>query len=157
MSAQRSLVNRDGRGLEILLSSTATGGTLSVVDCQVPAGSVGPPLHVHPESDETFLVLSGTLLLHLDDRLVELHTGAVAHVTRGSRHTFATNPDEPAHFLTLHTPGGFERFHADAAVAEYTRGGPLSTTELAQLAEAYDWQIAGPPLLPTGKLLTAGS
>ena len=155
MSTQRSQVNRDGRGLEILLSSAATGGTLSVVEAHVPPGTVGPPLHLHPQSDETFMVLSGTLLLHLDERLVELHAGAVAHVTRGSRHTFATNPDEPAHFLTLHTPGGFEQFHADAAVAEYTRGAPLSSTDLAQLAEGYDWQLAGPPLLPTGKLLTA--
>src|SRR3954454_2014058 len=105
MSGQRSLVNRDGRGLEILLSSAATGGTLSVVDCHLPAGTPGPPLHLHPGSDETFILLSGTLLLHLDDRLVELHTGAVAHVTRGSRHTFATTPDEPPPFLTCTRQG----------------------------------------------------
>ena len=36
--------------------------------------------------------------------------GGLVRVSRGMPHTFATTPDSPAHFLALHTPGGFEEF-----------------------------------------------
>lgn len=42
--------------------------------------------HRHPDSDETFLVLEGGLLIDLDDRTVELHPGNMFTVRRGVRH-----------------------------------------------------------------------
>lgn len=150
---QRAGVERDGRGLRIVLPSAATSGVLAVVDWDIPAATAGPPVHIHPGSDETFLVQSGTLLVYLDGDVTELGAGDLVHIRRGTRHTFATPPSSPARFLTLHTPGGFERFHAAAADAERLRGGPLSRTELMQIAAGFDWQPAGPPLLPTGLLL----
>jgi mannose-6-phosphate isomerase-like protein (cupin superfamily) len=150
LPGQRTAVSRDGRGLEVVLPSAATGGAASVIDCHIPAASAGPPLHIHPASDETFVVLSGTLLVHLDGELHEVPAGGLVHVSRGTPHTFATPPGGGAHFLTLHTPGGFEEFHAAAAKAAREAGRPLPTEELAQLAQDYDWQFAGPPLLPTG-------
>jgi quercetin dioxygenase-like cupin family protein len=151
---QRADVGRDRRGLRIILPSTETSAVLAVVDCDIPAATAGPPLHVHPASDETFIVLSGTLLVYLDGDVTELGAGDLVHIRRGTRHTFATPPSSPARFLALHTPGGFEQFHAAAADAERTRGAALSRTELMEIAAGFDWQPAGPPLLPTGILAT---
>jgi mannose-6-phosphate isomerase-like protein (cupin superfamily) len=151
---QHADVGRDHRGLSIALPSSATGGVLAVVDCDIPAATAGPPLHIHPASDETFIVQSGTLLVYRDGDVAELGAGDLVHIPRGTRHTFATPPAAAARFLTLHTPGGFERFHAAAADVERRRGAPLPQTELIDLAGGFDWQLAGPPLLPTGVLPT---
>ena len=148
-------VSREYRGLRTVLSKAATGGLLAVVDVDIPAATTGPPLHIHPTSDETFILLAGALLVHLDGEVAELAVGDIVHITRGSRHTFATPAASSAHFLTLHTPGGFEEFHAAAAEATHRRGGALSKHELMGIAAGYDWQLAGPPMLPTGDLLSA--
>ena len=83
-------VSRDHRGLRTVLPRTLTEGTLAVVDVEIAAGTAGPPLHVHPTSDETFILLDGALLVHLDGRVTQLEAGDVVHITRGTRHTFAT-------------------------------------------------------------------
>lgn len=152
---QHAGVSRDRRGLTIVLPSEATGGLLAVVEVDIPAATAGPPLHIHPASDETFIVQSGTLLVHLDGDVAELGAGDLVHIPRGTRHTFATPPGSAARFLTLHTPGGFEQFHAAAADAERLRGAPLPPADLMDLAGGFDWQLAGPPLLPAGVLLAS--
>jgi mannose-6-phosphate isomerase-like protein (cupin superfamily) len=153
LAGRPDAASRAGRGLDILLSSEDTAGTAAVIDCRVPAATAGPPLHRHPASDETFVVVSGTLLVHVDGQVTELTAGGLVHVSRGTPHTFATPLGEGAHFLTLHTPGGFEGFHVAAAAAERAAGGPVPPPELITLAAGFDWQLAGPPLLPTGELL----
>jgi mannose-6-phosphate isomerase-like protein (cupin superfamily) len=155
LPGQHDAASRAGRGLDILLSGKDSAGAAAVIDCHVPAATAGPPLHRHPASDETFVVISGTLLVHVDGQLTELTAGGLVHVSRGTPHTFATPPGDGAHFLTLHTPGGFEGFHVAAAAAEHLAGGPLPQPELIKLAGGFDWQLAGPPLLPTGELLRA--
>ncbi len=42
--------------------------------------------HCHPDSDETFLVLDGGLVIELDDTDIELHPGEMFTVNRGVRH-----------------------------------------------------------------------
>jgi len=155
---QRTGVGREGRALEVLLSTEQSGGATSVLECFVAAGSSGPPVHVHPESDETFLVLAGTLLVYLDGVVTEVGEGGLMHVTRGVEHTFATDPSHDARFLTIHTPGGFERFHAAAAAAAAERGGPLSRQELGMLASTFDWRLQFPPrvLDPSGGVVEVG-
>ena len=148
----RQTVARHARGLEVVLAAEATGGALAVLDCLVPAGTAGPPLHRHPESDETFLVTEGRLLVHLDGTVTEVGAGGVVFVSRGVAHTFATGPGAGARFIAVHTPGGFEGFHVAAAAAEDEKGEPLGVPELIGLASGFDWELAGPPLLPSGQL-----
>src|SRR5690348_7889149 len=113
-----NLDRADGRGMRLLLDSTTTEAALSVLSCEAPAGSAGPPLHLHRGSDETFLVLEGVLLLHADGRTHTIPAGGSVFVPRGTPHTFATAADHPARFLTIHTPGGFEQMHRDVHAAE---------------------------------------
>lgn len=145
-------VSRDGRGLRILLSGAATGGRLAVVDCEIAEATAGPPLHTHPASGETFNVISGQLLVHLEGDLHVLGPDDVLHVPRGAAHTFATPPGEGARFVSIHSPAGFEEFHAAAAESERDRGAPLALDSLIALARHYDWTLAGPPLQPSGEL-----
>jgi mannose-6-phosphate isomerase-like protein (cupin superfamily) len=146
------------RGFEILLPSTDTGGTLGVVEVHFPAGTAGPPVHVHSASEETYVVLEGTLLMYVDGKVSEVTAGGVAYISRGTEHTYATRPGIAARFMTLHTPGGYERYHTDAVRAEEEKGGPLVEADLFALAGQFDWKLAGSQpmrLLPTGALIEA--
>lgn len=42
--------------------------------------------HLHPDSDETFLGVEGTLILELEDRRIELGPGQLFTVPRGAKH-----------------------------------------------------------------------
>ena len=151
----RSAVDRTGRGIEFLLSSAETAGTLAILDCQIPPGTSGPPLHVHPGSEETFLVTAGILLIRVGEEVVQVAPGGLVHVSRGTPHTFATTPAAAAGFLVVHTPGGFEQFHVAAASAERDSGAALTPNELAAVAAGFDWRPVGPPLSPSGSLAGA--
>jgi mannose-6-phosphate isomerase-like protein (cupin superfamily) len=144
-----------GRGMRLLLDGAATGGTLSVLMCEAPQASPGPPLHVHPQTDETFVVLEGALLLHAGGQTHTVPAGGSLFVPRGTAHTFATGPERSARFVTIHTPGGFEQMHRDVHAAEIEAGRPFAPEEIIAIARRHDWQLAGPPLLPTAELADA--
>jgi mannose-6-phosphate isomerase-like protein (cupin superfamily) len=144
-----------GRVMRLLVDADAAGQRLSALACEVPAGEPGPPLHVHPGTDELFLVQDGTLLLHADGSTYRLAAGDAAFVPRGTAHTFASSPDGPVRFLTVHTPGGFEQMHRDVCRAEREAGRPLGPAEIMPIAARHDWTFAGPPLLPSGELALA--
>jgi mannose-6-phosphate isomerase-like protein (cupin superfamily) len=42
--------------------------------------------HYHPNSDETFLVIDGTLLIDLENETVELHTGQLFTISKNVVH-----------------------------------------------------------------------
>ena len=48
--------------------------------------TTGFPWHVHPDSDETFLVVDGGLVIEFDEGEVLLSPGEMLTVTRGMRH-----------------------------------------------------------------------
>ena len=72
------------------------------------------PLHTHPAADETFYLLDGSLLLHIDGVEHELRPGGVAVIPRGMPHAFMAQAED-ARMLCLHTPGGGEDFYRTAS------------------------------------------
>lgn len=147
------------RGFEIVLSSEMTDGAAAMVEAHVDAAMSGPPLHTHSASEETYFVVSGSLILQVDDEVVELGEGGLAHITRGTEHTWATPASHGAHFVTLHLPGGYEKYHPTALQAEKDKGGPLVQDDLFELAARFDWKMAGSSprrLTPGGLLVPAG-
>ncbi len=105
------------------------------------------PLHVHPEAEETFYLLAGSMRLHVDGQEHDLRTGGVAVVPRESPHAFMAGP-EGARMLCLHTPGGGESFYRTAS--EPASPGepvlPLDLDRIRQAAEATgSMRIVGPP------------
>lgn len=78
----------------------------------------GPPLHVHPGFDETYLVLEGRLQVTERDKRWELKPGMAAYVDGAVPHTFANPTAEPVRFLSICSPGGFEHFFRALAAAD---------------------------------------
>jgi mannose-6-phosphate isomerase-like protein (cupin superfamily) len=81
-----------------------------VCEYSAPPRYAGPPMHVHPGFDETFLILQGRLQVTVRDEPVELTAGGTAYVSGSVPHTFR-NPDaERTRFLLICTPGGMEDY-----------------------------------------------
>jgi quercetin dioxygenase-like cupin family protein len=105
------------------------------------------PLHTHPDADETFYLLAGSMLLHVDGTEHELRAGGVAVVPRGVPHAFMAK-EEGARMLCLHTPGGGEAFYRTASepVVVGEPSLPLDLDRIRQAAESTGtMRIVGPP------------
>lgn len=90
-----------------------TDGAFMLFEDRMPEGKT-TPLHVHPHEDETFIVLEGEILVHVDGSEHRVGSGGVAVVPRGSRHAFLVI-SETARILALQTPGSGEAFYRDAS------------------------------------------
>lgn len=136
-----------GGGIHTWLASPQdTGGAYLLIHDALEGGKT-TPLHVHPESDETFYVLSGEILVHLDGVNHPVHAGGIAMAPRGVPHAFMVT-SATAELLYLHTP---------AACAEFYRAAsePLGATrqvdfDRVRAAAACDpgIELTGPPPFP---------
>jgi mannose-6-phosphate isomerase-like protein (cupin superfamily) len=138
-------VSRPGRELVIMATADQTHDRFVLLEAEIPAHVAGPPIHRHLDSEEAFYVLSGSLTVRLGDTIQTVERGAFVLVPRGLAHGFVTHGDEPARFLTLISPPGFERFELE--VAELLRSSSEPDTDaMAAIARRYGWQMAGPPM-----------
>jgi len=133
----------------IRVSGDETEGRLALVEASARRGHM-PPLHVHHEDDETFILLEGEISLYAGDSLVGLATpGESALAPKDVPHTFRVE-SETARWLVAATPAGFERFvtavgvPADEAVIPSDPVLP-SPESLAETAAEFGIELLGPP------------
>jgi mannose-6-phosphate isomerase-like protein (cupin superfamily) len=114
-----------GGSIAVRLRGEQTDGRLGLIEQVIPGGYPGPPLHLHPDFDEIFYVIDGTLAFRLGDQAHDAGPGTVVFVPRGTPHTFANTTSAPARSLVLCTPAGFEQyFEALIDLIERTGGLP---------------------------------
>lgn len=134
----------------IRLSAADTGGWLCIHDHLLPAGAV-TPLHVHPDDDESFVVLSGTVRFHVDGRVIDAGPDDALHIGRGTPHAFLVTAPEGARVLIVGTPAGHERFFlaaGDPATGPGMPPGPPQPPDMGRMAAAAaeaGFEILGPP------------
>lgn len=98
-----------GGGVHTWLATAAeTGGAYFLFSDELVGGKV-TPLHRHPTADETFYLLEGEIMLHIDGEQRKLSAGGIAIVPRGIPHAFMVTSAE-ARMLCLMTPGDGEEF-----------------------------------------------
>ncbi len=107
-----------------------TGGRFSMIEEIAPRGE-GTPLHVHREDDETFYVLEGEVLFHVDGDEHAASPGDTVSVPRGVPHAFVVTSDV-AKFLVLNTPGTHDKYFRD--------GGEPATHQDFEAAPAPDYE-----------------
>ncbi|MCU1357928.1 MAG: cupin protein [Acidimicrobiales bacterium] len=104
-----------GGGLHIWKATAEeTGGAFLLFEDRLDQGKV-TPLHTHPDSDETMIVLEGEILMHLDGTEHAVGAGGIASAPRGVPHAFKVSAAEGARLLCLHTPGCCQSFYWDAS------------------------------------------
>jgi quercetin dioxygenase-like cupin family protein len=130
------------RGAAITLKAVSddTGGAWSLMEYTAPPHFAGPPPHWHNETLEGFYILSGTVTFQVDAQTIIAPAGSFVLVPPGVIHTFANQEDVPATFLTVVSPGGFERYFDELAalVAHEPTWPPADPSKLTALMMKYD-------------------
>jgi quercetin dioxygenase-like cupin family protein len=137
-----------------LLTFKATGaqtaGAYLLVEEVARQGKV-TPLHTHPAEEETFYVLEGEALIHLDGHERPIAAGGFVSVPPGVPHAYLVT-SEAARTLVLITPGtgAMEKFFREAGEPAADRmlpqAGPLDVERIAAAAERTGAvEILGPP------------
>lgn len=132
-----------GTQYRTILSTEASGGSMSIVDSVSPVGS-GPPRHIHHDADETFVLLSGDCSFWLNGETFTRGPGETVFIPRGTEHTFRVSGDKPSRHLVILSPGGFEGFFAEMAAGQFRI--PEDMPAVLASAERFKMTFTGPPL-----------
>lgn len=90
-----------------------TNGAFTVAE--LTAGpELGPPPHIHHNSDESFYILEGTFDFSLAGRAFSAGAGAFVYLPKGVVHTHRAGGGVSARALVLQSPAGVERFIEEA-------------------------------------------
>ena len=135
-----------------------TDGAFLLFEDRMPRGKT-TPLHTHPHEDETFIVLEGEILVHVEGTEHPVGPGGVAVVPRGTRHAFLVT-SEMARVLALQTPGSGEAFYREASEPSTDETDAERPADLDRLRAAAERnpeiiQILGPPPFEAAKGLAA--
>ena len=126
---------------------------LCVMEHRAPNGD-SPPLHVHHDQDEIFVLLSGAARIHLNGRDIEPRIGDCLLVPKGEPHSYLATSAEGVRFLTIMRGDGFVGLVRELGRPARRDGlpelmGPPSPDEqqaLAQVARKHGVEFVGPPL-----------
>lgn len=117
-------VDLAGVGVRFLIDAARSGGGFSCVEHPIAPRTLGSPVHTHTREDEYSFVLEGRVGLLLGEDVLEAGVGDLVFKPRGEPHAFWNATDEPARFLEIISPGGFEQYFAEAAVMFPAAGEP---------------------------------
>ena len=112
MPVRKAIIRADGEGdavwfnsdlFTFKVTSDETAEAFTLFEELSQRGKM-TPLHMHPTADETFCVLEGELVVHVDGAERTVGAGGVASVPRGMPHAIMVTSDR-ARALTIITPG----------------------------------------------------
>ena len=98
MSGMRAMFKADG---------DETGSMYNISEWWLDPHTDGPPAHQHDE-DDVFYVIEGTVDFLVGEEWMSAPRGSFVLASGGVTHTFRNSSDEPAGFLNIGAPGGFE-------------------------------------------------
>ena len=132
---------------EVLLSGDESGGATTIMQMTMPAG-MGPPPHTHPGT-ETVYVIEGTLTYHIGGELFDAGPGSLFHIPADTLERF--EPTSTCKVIVTYTPGGIDRFFAEAGEPAQRREVPPAPTSppdverLVAVAARHGMRIEPPP------------
>jgi mannose-6-phosphate isomerase-like protein (cupin superfamily) len=155
--ADRQLDFHPGMGMrwEITRSTEETSGELFESTHWYDAGEPGPLVHVHPNTDDSFEVIEGSLEVCIDGQWRSLQAGETVTVPAGVTHTFRNASDKPVEVISRIQPAGrseafFRDMHRlihEGKVKRLPPKDPRSAIYAAMLIDAYpdEIRITKPP------------
>ncbi len=105
-----------GHDTALLIAPEDSTATVAFMEFVVAPKSPAAPPHTHADEDEYFLVLEGELTFLNGDETLTAGPGTLAAMTRGNRHAFWNNTDQPARGLLAVAPGDFASFFDQVVV-----------------------------------------
>jgi quercetin dioxygenase-like cupin family protein len=139
---QENLVLDGGVRIDIKVLSKDTNGDLSILLSSNNMKASGPPVHIHPDFDETFYITSGEVKFKVGDEIFQLKTGDSIFIPRNVPHAFTITSDTPGAFLIVSQPAGqFENF-----MIAYSKFYKITPEIATKLMIEYNMEVVGPPL-----------
>src|SRR5262245_24729877 len=132
--------------VSVLADARATGGEFSLIETAEAEIGAGPPLHVHADCAESFVVLAGRYRMHIDGRDFDCPVGSFVHVPRGLPHTFQS-AELGSRKLNLYMPAGMVGYFDELATGIEAGVDPAG---LDEIASRYAMEVIGP--VPPGYL-----
>jgi mannose-6-phosphate isomerase-like protein (cupin superfamily) len=133
---QRTAIIGMGTTIQFTTCYQETGGALAVLDYELAPGFAGLSRHVHQHEDEAAYVLEGRLLVWVGESQRLIGPGECMFLPRGVAHAQSNPGPDPARYLMLLIPGGFEQFFHDLdAVIE--AGAPYTCETIDPLLAPY--------------------
>jgi quercetin dioxygenase-like cupin family protein len=141
-----------GGGLVSFKVTTEQSGGALILFEHAAAKGKRTPLHLHPDHDETGLLLEGELLLHVDGVEHRVGPGAAIRIPRGVPHALLVTSDI-ARSVWVVTPGGaMEEFFRQAGEVAPDRTLPPPDIDIARLLAVGEatgaMKVLGPPPFP---------
>lgn len=132
----------DVGGFDVTVQADAgtTEGQFSLIETAEREPGGGPPLHVHRDCSESFFVLAGEYVMHLDGREFACPAGSFVYVPRGMPHTFRTL-ETNSRKLNLYTPAGMIGYF-DELAAGIAAG--VTNADLDGIARRFGMDVVGP-------------
>lgn len=93
-----------GGRITLKVTSTMSNDQLGIYEIALGPGVVGAQLHFHRYTDETFIVMDGTLAVTHGKSKVNAEAGAVIHIPRFTPHAFANESDKPVKLMLVFNP-----------------------------------------------------
>lgn len=133
-------IDEAGFSVTVLADAAQTDGAFSLIETVEMEAGGGPPLHVHRDCAESFLVLAGRYRMHIAGHDFQCPVGTFVFVPSGMVHTFVTM-EAGSTKLNLYTPAGMVGYFDE--LAEGIRNG-MSPEDLDAIAERYAMEVVGP-------------
>lgn len=121
--------------------------TAEALEVEVTYGASGktPPKHFHPNQDERFEVLAGTLRVRVDGEERTLAAGETIEIPRGAVHQMWNPTEEPTRALWRTSPAGrTEQWYRDID-RQYPAGVLAFAVLLGEYRDVF--RLAGPDVL----------
>ena len=100
-----------------------TNSTISVSEWRLDPNTAGPHIHKHPES-HLFYILEGILTVYLQGKdWLQVEKGSYIYIPGNLEHGFENRSEETAEFMSINTPGGFEK--TMPPIVNYFKENPL--------------------------------
>jgi quercetin dioxygenase-like cupin family protein len=131
---------------EIKAQGSETGGALTVVEMQIPAG-MGPPPHTHNGAEAVY-VLEGTINYHIAGEVHQGQAGSFFYIPEGVIENF--EPTSDCRILVFYAPSGIENFFREAGEEAPSHelppplDGPPDLEALVAIAAKHGMTIAAP-------------
>ena len=138
-----------GETIEFVRTAADTDGELLAIDLTLTPDGHVPGTHVHPEQEERFEVLSGTMKFKLGRTTVVAGAGETVIVPAGTRHRFSNAGDLDAHVRVEIRPAlrMEELFETTVGLAQegrVLRTGMPKPLELALFVREYAREVRAP-------------
>ena len=140
--------------VEIAIAGDSNQDQLSVIRHWAPFGD-SPPLHIHDTEDEVFHLFSGVMRFTVGGETVTIQAGDTIVAPKGVEHTFCVESPEGAHFMTVTSPGDFEKMVREVGRPAENDGLPEAkhpteeeAAALGAICASHGIRLIGPPLEP---------